>query len=585
MMGAGLLVVVGTVLAWASSAQAAGSITEYTDGLLGSSPERIVNGPDGNLWFTENEGNFGDSTPGIGKITPDGTVTTYRAGLGSDSSPFDITVGPEGNLWFTDKPVFGRGTPAIGRITPSGSIAEFTEAHDENGDPIGLSEPLNITPGPDGNLWFTDWAYVGGQPAIGRITPAGVITEYRLRTWSIPRSIVVGPDGNLWFTNRGRASGVQAIGKITPSGEITEYALPPNLSVESQTGPEIVDGPEGNLWFTDPIGLIGKITTGGVITEYTAGLEPESEPQEIVNGPDGNLWFTDQGGFGNVEGGEYNGHIGRITPSGSITEFGQHLNGGALTVGQDGNLWFGARGLGRITPSGQVTHFWLGLIEGGGANDVTVGPDGSNIWFTGSGFTEHGQRTGAIGKVAPVGPSGTSPLPTVEVDLEEGSGTGLVTSSPPGISCPGVCANRFAPGVEVTLTETAAPGSFLLFGSVAMVDDDPCPDPFPAGAVERPGVVCRFTVNGDALARVDFETSQAEEPAGGGETTPDGSDGGAANQGGGGSTSAPTTSRPGSVPAKSKSGRKPLKCRKGFKKRKVHGKAKCVKVKKKRHKR
>jgi hypothetical protein len=36
-------------------------------------------------------------------------------------------------------------------------------------------EPADIATGPDGNLWFTEQGLVGG---IGRITPAGDITEY-----------------------------------------------------------------------------------------------------------------------------------------------------------------------------------------------------------------------------------------------------------------------------------------------------------------------------------------------------------------------------------------------------------------------
>jgi streptogramin lyase len=63
---------------------------------------------------------------------------------------------------------------------------------------------------------------------------------------------------------------------------------------------EITAGPDGNLWFTEN-GKIGKITTGGTITEYGGSL---SHPHGITAGPDGNLWFTEFG----------NGKIGRIVP-------------------------------------------------------------------------------------------------------------------------------------------------------------------------------------------------------------------------------------------------------------------------------
>ncbi len=73
----------------------------------------------------------------------------------------------------------------------------------------------------------------------------------------------------------------------------------------------------------------------GTITEFPTGSNPEG----ITAGPDGNLWFTE----GN--------NIGRMTPTGAITEF---PNGaGAITAGPDGNLWFTevySNKIGKITP-------------------------------------------------------------------------------------------------------------------------------------------------------------------------------------------------------------------------------------------
>ncbi len=65
------------------------------------------------------------------------------------------------------------------------------------------SQPVYITKGPDGNLWFTE----NDGNNIGQITPSGVVTEFAIPTLrSAPRVITQGPDGNLWFTefNGGR---------------------------------------------------------------------------------------------------------------------------------------------------------------------------------------------------------------------------------------------------------------------------------------------------------------------------------------------------------------------------------------------
>ena len=65
---------------------------------------------------------------------------------------------------------------------------------------------------------------MGTVSLIGRITPAGVITEYGLHDLSAPCAITAGPDGNLWFTEC-NING-NAIGRITTSGVITEFMLP-----------------------------------------------------------------------------------------------------------------------------------------------------------------------------------------------------------------------------------------------------------------------------------------------------------------------------------------------------------------------
>src|SRR5262249_52870363 len=100
--------------------------------------------------------------------------------------------------------------------------------HARGGDHRVLRGPLARRPAPrdhgaarpDGNLWFTE-----PRPSrIGRITPAGVITEFSagLTPGFQPRGITAGPDGNLWFTEQFGLSG--RVGRITPAGVITEFS-------------------------------------------------------------------------------------------------------------------------------------------------------------------------------------------------------------------------------------------------------------------------------------------------------------------------------------------------------------------------
>ncbi len=180
-------------------------------------------------------------------------MSEFSAGItGNISGP--ITAGPDGNLWFAES-AGTTGSDRIGRITPAGTVTEF---------PVGRSSPTGITAGPDGNLWFTEL-----RDRIGRITPAGVVSEFSagISAGSFPAGITAGPDGNLWFTELNRAGlAGNRIGRITPSGVVTEFSA----GISSGSAPNgITAGPDGNLWFTESDGSrIGRITPSGIAAEF-----------------------------------------------------------------------------------------------------------------------------------------------------------------------------------------------------------------------------------------------------------------------------------------------------------------------------
>jgi streptogramin lyase len=260
-----------------------------------------------------------------------------------DSFPGGITGGPDGNVWFTES------QHKIGRITPAGVITEF---------PVSSSNsPGAITTGPDGNLWFTEGSSTGVS-MIGRITPAGVLTEFPGGGGAA--SITGGPDGNVWFAGGG------GIGRITPSGKITEFPVQGLFVIG------ITSGSDGNLWFAASLAPdVGRITPAGVQTIFKV---PQACNGTIATGPDGNVWFT-----------EVQGRIGRITPAGVATDFdgltpGSNLAG--ITGGPDGNVWFteSEGRIGQITPAGSVTEFSVPAVKDQ-FSLITTGPDG-NLWFT-----------------------------------------------------------------------------------------------------------------------------------------------------------------------------------------------------------
>jgi virginiamycin B lyase len=243
---------------------------------------------------------------------------------------------------------------------------------------------------------------------------AQVITEFTsgIGTGTFPFGITAGPDGNLWFT---KPAG--AIGRITTAGVVTEYSS--GLTFGSPggygAGNGITAGPDGNLWFTEVVAdRIGKITTAGIITEYSIGSSVQ--PNEITAGPDGNLWFT-----------EVSGGIGKITTAGVVTEYSSGISADGrppfhITAGPDGNLWFteaGADRIGKITTAGVVTEYSSGISAGATLVGITAGPD-SNLWFTEFG----GNR---IGKITTAGV-----VTEYSSGITPGAGLGGITAGPDG---------------------------------------------------------------------------------------------------------------------------------------------------------
>ena len=335
-----LLGYVLTCLGFVAGGAGAQVVTEFGAGIT-SAPIRIAAGPDGNVWFTE------PNADRIGRITPLGFVTEFSAGITAGAYPYDITAGPDGNLWFTEPgnlSLAPSGIDKIGRITPQGIVTEFSAGLSANARPIG------ITAGADGNLWFTE----AGGTGIGRITPTGLITEFSigLRIGEQVVSITAGPDGNLWFTacvpsRYGFGICVGRVGRITPLGVVSTVA-------QNVTNPfNITAGPDGNLWLTQGYFLrIGRVTPEGVVTEFIEGHTGGAFTCCITAGPDGNVWFTERGNdLGASD------RIGRITPDGVVTEFSAGISRRAypngITAGPDGSLWFtepGGNRIGRITP-------------------------------------------------------------------------------------------------------------------------------------------------------------------------------------------------------------------------------------------
>jgi virginiamycin B lyase len=163
---------------------AAGQVSEFPIPSHESGPHAIVEGHEGDAWFTEY---FADK---IGRVTPSGQITEFPVPKGT--GPYDITVDGGGNIWFT-----GLTATSIGRISPEGMVAMFPL-------PSGVNAGA-IAAGPDGRIWFTEVTRREPFRGIGRIGPIGHYSEVPLPdAASDPVDLISGAEGNIWYAAMGQ---------------------------------------------------------------------------------------------------------------------------------------------------------------------------------------------------------------------------------------------------------------------------------------------------------------------------------------------------------------------------------------------
>jgi hypothetical protein len=291
------------MLAWAPAAGAAPAITgKFELGTEIETNNKIVAGPDGNMWFT---------LPGkkVGKITPAGVVQEFE--LTKVETPIGIAAGPEGRIW-----VVGTGkAESFLPTNPTGTEQGFESAL-INGEP-------NIVLGPDGMFW------VASTNKVAKFSPAnfnGTITEVALTGELAPKDIdVAGPlvvisDNNkvpvletgriVTFTSAGvqkdfaTPGGSQGLAGAS-SGQIAYTAAGASPEASGLIAPpapassfELLGDPFGVTYGADQAfwivqfaaGQLTRLTSTGQ-TSVLGGLPIESARQ-IAVGPGNTLWVT-----------------------------------------------------------------------------------------------------------------------------------------------------------------------------------------------------------------------------------------------------------------------------------------------------
>jgi streptogramin lyase len=230
-------------------------------------PEGITIDSHGHFWFTE------FNLPQLGRVSPTGGMTQYTIpGLTSASESIDDIIGPDKRVWFTTD------FNGIGARDASGNTVLYNIANNSE-------QPTKLANGPDGNLWFTE--YAGAN--IGKITPSGMVKEYNVGGGANNFGIVGGPHNTIWWTD----SANRRVGMMKTNGTNIKY-----FSVGTGSPAEIAYRPQdGKFYFTMWEGMIGQVTPTGKVHVCTIPATPTFVAFGIVENPvDKSMWFVDNSG-------------------------------------------------------------------------------------------------------------------------------------------------------------------------------------------------------------------------------------------------------------------------------------------------
>lgn len=280
------------LLAFAGSAVAAPTVTGEFD--LPGMPNQLAAGPDGFIWVIVG------GTNDFSRVSPDGTVTSYDAT--NLSNPVGVTAGPDGNMWFTQ-------INGVVKISPSDPLTGVATTIND----IGGAQEI-ISNGTD--LWTAS-----GDKVI-RIPPASPNTPqiYTINGLNA-RGIAAGSDGLIWIADFGSSR----VFSLTASDVQTPYDLGANAGVQ-----DVAAGPNGQVVIPRPGQQnIGLLSPGGTPTSFPT---PAGDPFGATFGTDNAYWVAQF----------LSNNLGRLTPDGQYSVLnGLSANSGPryVTAGPGNTLW------------------------------------------------------------------------------------------------------------------------------------------------------------------------------------------------------------------------------------------------------
>jgi streptogramin lyase len=293
----------------------------------------------------------------VAQAAPIGTLKQFRVPT-ANADPKGITQGSDGNFWFTESHVRDQGIDHhVGRITPAGAITEFLVCQ--------FCFPNDIAQGAGGVLYFTK-----SDPGLGRITTAGTVLPDVVPPNSLANGNGVAAQGNAVYFAAFNTNSIWRYNSAT--GAFREFPIP----TPAATPYDVAVAADGTVWFSefhaDQLGRLSPAT--GVITETAVGPGPNG-PRGIAIATDGKVWFTRR----------FSDNVGFLDPAtNAVTTFTLAAGRGPedIAAAPDGSVWFAqsvSGNIARITSAGVITE--SKTVKGSEPFGITVAPSG-DPWFT-----------------------------------------------------------------------------------------------------------------------------------------------------------------------------------------------------------
>jgi len=281
------------------------------------------------------------------------TITEFSSGVTPNSGAQGIAMGPDGNMWFTEF-----GADKIGRITPAGVVTEFALP--------GGTMPYDIAAGHDGAMWFSEW----GANAIGRIATDGTLSvPVPLTLNAHPTGVTADRQGMIWASE----SGTDKIARYDPS---TSFLTEIGTGISAGAAPRgIAPGPDFAVWFAE----LGRTNVGRLRYQTLAAVEhPFTSGEAIAASEDGLLWLTNPNG----------NQLSFLAPDDSLGGLTAPPTPGSfpedIVAGPDGRMWFteaNGNRIGHVRLNESSQDFGNGISPSSGPFGIATGPDGA-MWFT-----------------------------------------------------------------------------------------------------------------------------------------------------------------------------------------------------------